>query len=119
MYCSICFFGGAGFLHDVLIRHGMLIPKPTQTNGSPFPSSLPPPFPQTVEILDLKVAKLEQLLRVKDVKIQTLSNEVARLTLVVNSSSGISSSSTSSSSSSGSSMKVAVSGVVTGGGSLL
>eukprot|EP00624_Nannochloropsis_granulata_P005529 evm.model.NODE_39505_length_72863_cov_22.203917.4 len=104
---------------EILLEKEETLQEMRETNGSPFPSSLPPPFPQTVEILDLKVAKLEQLLRVKDVKIQTLSNEVARLTLVVNSSSGISSSSTSSSSSSGSSRKVAVSGVVTGGGSLL
>jgi len=82
-----------------------------------FPSR-PPPSPQTLNILELKVAELEQLLRVKDFRIQTLSNEVKRLTLVVNSSSDISSSRSSKRSSS-SSTEIAMAGGVTGGGSLL
>ena len=36
---------------------------------------------ETVDILEMKTAKLEQLLRLKDVKIQHLSSEVARLSV--------------------------------------
>ena len=35
---------------------------------------------ETVEILEMKMAKLEQLVRLKDAKIQRMSEEINRLT---------------------------------------